>query len=269
MAWLLCASGRFSYSLSVHGPDEFCNQREDLFAPKVREATFVRAISTFCASQIMRSLPHGHWSKVAVARLGVDTAVYAPRPDPGSEVPHILCVGRLCSAKAQHLLLDALAELDATATHWQATIVGDGPDRESLIHRAADLGLAHRMTFTGALGQDQVRECYRHADVFVLPSFAEGLPVVLMEAMAMGIPCLSTRITGIPELIEDGVSGLLVPAGDADALRRALARLLSDPDLRHRLGSAGREAVVRGYDAATNAREAAALFAAHKDDASC
>lgn len=265
VAWLLRASGRFSFSVSVHGPDEFCNQREDLFVEKMREATFVRAISAFCASQIMRSLPHAMWDKVAVARLGVDTAVYTPRPDPENAVPRILCVGRLCSAKAQHLLLDALAGLDPAATPWRATLVGDGPDRASLASRADALGLSARLDLTGALGQDRVREHYRHADIFVLPSFAEGLPVVLMEAMAMGLPCLSTRIAGIPELIEDGVSGLLVPAGDAGALGHALSRLLTDAGLRRRLGRAGREAVVRDYDATANARKAAALFAAWKD----
>ena len=260
VAWLLCAADRFSFSLSVHGPDEFCNQREDLFAEKAREATFVRAISSFCASQTKRALPHAMWHKVAVARLGVDTAVYAPRPEPGNAEPRILCVGRLCSAKAQHLFLDALAGLDATAAPWRATLVGDGPDRETLVRRAAELGLAQRVEFTGALGQDRVRELYRQADIFVLPSFAEGLPVVLMEAMAMGLPCLSTRIAGIPELIEDDVSGLLVPAGDTEALGHALARLLADAALRQRLGQAGREAVVRDYDAAVNAAKAAALF---------
>jgi len=260
VAMLLCASGRFAYSLSVHGPDEFCNQREDLLEEKLRGATFVRAISAFCASQIKRALPNDQWGKVAVARLGVDVGRYEPRPDPGNAVPRILCVGRLCSAKAQHLLLDALAGLDAATTPWQAVLVGDGPDRESLLRHAARLGLGQRLELTGPLGQEQVQAQYRQADIFVLPSFAEGLPVVLMEAMAMGLPCLSTRIAGIPELIEDGVSGRLVSAGDAAALTAALARLLADKALAQRLGRAGRETVVRDYDAAANARKAAVLF---------
>jgi glycosyltransferase involved in cell wall biosynthesis len=160
----------------------------------------------------------------------------------------MLCVGRLVPAKGQHILLEACILLKKEGVRFQLTFVGDGPDRDSLEQFSALAGLNDMVTFTGALGQDKVRDYYDKADLFVLASFAEGVPVVLMEAMAKEIPVISTRITGIPELIEHDCDGLLATPGDAVDLARQIRKLLDDSGLRRELGVAGRKKVVGLYN---------------------
>ena len=140
------------------------------------------------------------------------------------------------------------------------TLAGEGALRPDLERLAERLGIAARVSFLGAVGQDRLRELYETASIFCLPSFAEGVPVVLMEAMAMGLPVVSTRITGIPELIEDGVGGLLVPPGRPDELADRLESLLTDPALCRELGIRGREAVLREFDAERSAAQLYELF---------
>lgn len=263
VALLAASSGLATMSLSVHGPDEFSNVERDMLAQKVAASSFVRCISHFCKSQVMRHVPFSEWGKLEVVRCGVDNSRFSPRPDPGNAVPVVLCLGRLAPAKAQHLLIEALALLLRDGFAFRAVFVGGGPDRASLESLALRLGLADVTEFTGPLGQQDVLDRYRQADVFALPSFAEGLPVVLMEAMAMGIPCLTTHIAGIPELVKDGVNGLLVPAGDVQSLATSLTRLLKDPGLRASLGEKAREAVLESYDIEVNCRAMAALLARH------
>jgi diketogulonate reductase-like aldo/keto reductase len=166
----------------------------------------------------------------------------------------VLCVGRLVPEKGQHVLLDAAA----AAGDVRVVFVGDGPSRASLERHAAALGVD--AVFTGSVGQDEIRDHYRRADAFCLASFAEGVPVVLMEAMAMELPVVTTRIAGIPELVTDGTSGLVVPPGRADLLAEALRALAGDPQLRRRLGAAGREAVAERYDLHRSAAELNRLF---------
>ena len=141
----------------------------------------------------------------------------------------VLAVGRLVGGKGFALLVDAVHALVERGRDVALTVVGDGPSREHLHAQAARLGLGDRVEWVGALGQDEIRDAYARADVFCLPSFAEGVPVVLMEAMAMEVPVVATRIAGIPELIEDGASGLLVTPARADELADALGRLVDDP----------------------------------------
>jgi len=260
VALLAAASGQCDFSLSVHGPDEFYQSGEWLLADKVRAARMVRAISHFCAGQIKRVVERPHWDKVRIVRCGVDPARFPPRPDPANAAPALVCVGRLCPAKGQHLLLEALAGLARRGREFSAVLVGGGPDRDSLETLARDLGLADRVRFTGPVGQEEVRRAYAASDVFVLPSFAEGVPVVLMEAMSMTIPCVSTLVAGIPELIAHGEEGLLTPSGDAASLEAALDRLLADPGLRRRLGQAGRRKVLAAYDLDANLDRMAEFF---------
>jgi glycosyltransferase involved in cell wall biosynthesis len=263
VALLAASSGLVTMSLSVHGPDEFSNVERDMLAGKVAASSFVRCISHFCKSQVMRHVPFSVWGKLEVVRCGVDVSKFSPRPDPGNSVPVILCLGRLAPAKAQHLLIEALALLAREGVAFKAVFVGGGPDRASLESLAEKLGLVDSVEFTGPLGQQDVLERYRSADVFALPSFAEGLPVVLMEAMAMKIPCLTTHIAGIPELVKDEVNGLLVPAGDVRSLARSLGRLLKDQNLRAKLGERARKAVLEAYDIGENCRAMAELLARH------
>jgi colanic acid/amylovoran biosynthesis glycosyltransferase len=249
--------GPRSWSLTMHGSTEFYDVPGYRLAEKARTAAFVACVSDFTRSQMMLFLEEEHWPKLALVRCGVDPERFAPGVVAGGKAPggsggagpvRVLAVGRLVGGKGFALLVDAVHALVARGRDVALTVVGDGPSREHLHAQAARLGLGDRVEWVGALGQDEIREAYARADVFCLPSFAEGVPVVLMEAMAMEVPVVATRIAGIPELIEEGESGLLVTPARADELADAIGRLVDDPALRARLGAAGRRAVLEGYD---------------------
>jgi len=244
--------GAITYSTSVHGPDIFYTVDSAMLQEKIREAAFVRCISHYCRSQVMRLADPEIWDRFHIVRCGIDPDLYSPRPDTGNTIPNLLCVGRLVPAKGQHILLEACAILKNQGTPFRLTFTGDGPDRASLEKHARSHGIETQVTFTGALGQDKVREQYDQADIFVLASFAEGVPVVLMEAMAKEIPVVSTRITGIPELIDHQHDGLLAVPGDPEDLARQLTALITDPDLRSRYGKAGRNKVIERYNQRRN-----------------
>ncbi len=252
--------GTLHYSLSVHGPDVFHDVTPNLLAEKAREATFVRCISFFSKSQLCRLLPYADWGKITIVRCGIRPEAFPARPAPDHTVKQLLCVGRLTRNKGQHVLMEACALLRDRNRLFHLTMAGDGEDRPSLEQLVHRLGLVHHVTFTGALGQDAVKALYRETDLFVLPSFAEGVPVVLMEAMAMEIPVISTRIAGIPELITSETDGLLVPPADARLLTEAILRLLDDPTLARRLGEQGRKKVLAQYHLDDNCRRLVSLF---------
>ncbi len=258
---MLCKTfGSISYSLSIHGPDIFSRVDSSMLADKVKDAVFIRCISHYCKSQIMQITPHHHWENHHIVRCGVDLDVFHKKTPPENDIPHILCVGRLCSAKGQHILIETCGELIQQGYSFTMRFVGDGPKRSSLEALTRKLGLEEIIQFTGVLGQDEVKKEYEKADFFVLPSFAEGVPVVLMEAMAMEIPVVSTRITGIPELIEHEVDGLLATPGDACDLTRQLTLLLENRKFGKKLGKAGRDKVSLKYDQNKNNTELAAIF---------
>lgn len=251
----------FTLSLTVHGPDEFYDAPGYNLAEKIRGSAFVVCISHYARSQLMKLSPVEQWGKFEVAPLGVDPAAFAPRPFRPEPVPfELLCVGRLVPAKGQHLLLGAVAALAGQGRQVRLCLVGDGPDRPGLEAAAAARGIAGQVVFAGAVDQDRIRRFYAEADVFVLASFAEGVPVVLMEAMAMEIPCVTTRITGIPELIRDGIDGLLVPPSDTDALAAEIARLMDDSALRRQLGENGRRRIAEKYNLEPNTRRLGEIF---------
>jgi colanic acid/amylovoran biosynthesis glycosyltransferase len=180
---------------------------------------------------------------------GVDPSLYEVNrhADKGRR---LLFVGRLVAAKGLPILLEAMAQLGDAVLR----VVGDGPDRKMLEEMARSLGVAGRVSFLGYQSQTQVRELFKQTDVFALSSFAEGVPVVLMEAMAAGVPVVATRIAGIPELVRDEENGLLVPPGDPDAASRALRRLIEDADLRNRFAAAGRKTIEGEFDVRAEAR---------------
>lgn len=258
---LLCKTyGGFSYSLSLHGPDIFYTIDNGRLYEKVSSATFVRCISNYCKSQVLQVLDYSKWSRQKIVRCGVDPKVFRPVKKKEHGKPTLLCVGRLCPAKGQHILLESCAAMTKNGMDFKLVLVGDGPDRKSLEELAIKLGIMQHITFTGALGQLEVQSHYRKADIFVLPSFAEGVPVVLMEAMSMELPVVSTRITGIPELIDDEKNGLLSPPGDAAELSRLLTRLMGNSELSKKLGSAGRKKIIAQYDQWKNNKKLADLF---------
>lgn len=240
-------------SMTVHGPDEFANVHDEHFAEKVQTADFVVCISNFARSQTMQHSSPLHWGKLEVARLGVDPSFDAVARTAANTAPFsVLCVGRLTPAKGQHLLLEAIARLRDSGEKVQLVLVGDGPDRASLEAVSRKLHLEEIVTFRGALNQDEVKSAYSDCDAFVLPSFAEGIPVVLMEAMSFGLPCVSSRVAGIPELITDGETGFLTAPSDVDDLVARLRLLIRDPSLRRRLGSKGRARVSEAYNLEKN-----------------
>jgi histidinol-phosphate phosphatase family protein len=253
-------SDQWTWSFTMHGPTELHEMTRFNLARKVAAADLVVCISDFCRAQLMAITEPGLWPKLVVVHCGVEPDELPVRGSGRVAGAHILSVGRLVPEKAQSVLLDAIAGLVERGIEVSATVVGDGPDMSRLVAQCAALGLDQRVTFTGALGQDQLRGRWEQADVFCLPSFDEGVPVVLMEAMACGIPVVTTRIAGIPELVDDGVNGVLVPPGRADLLAAALEALLNDPETCRRLGAAGRETVVREFDVRTEAAELGQSF---------
>ncbi|MBM3289884.1 MAG: glycosyltransferase family 4 protein, partial [Candidatus Hydrogenedentes bacterium] len=254
------ASGLIEFSLSMHGPDEFYNINQDLIAEKVRKAVFVRCISFYCRGQVERVAKQRDWEKLRIVRCGIDVSKYAPRPAPNNAAAEILCVGRLTPAKGQHVLLKACRALKDRGLAFRLTLVGAGPDRASLEALAASLGIAGDVTFTGPVGQNEIHQYYDKADIFALPSFAEGLPVVLMEAMGKGIPCVATAVAGIPELVRDGKNGLVAAASDVEGLADRLQKLIEDPVFRRTLGQAARDIVEQEYDVKHNCEAMARLF---------
>jgi glycosyltransferase involved in cell wall biosynthesis len=251
----------FGYSMTVHGPDEFYDAQRQLLAQKIEAADFICCISSFARSQMMKASPYEQWNKFVVSPLGVDPERFAPRPFRTAPDPfEILCVGRLTPAKGQHLLIDAVERLAKEGRRARLRLVGGGPEEAALREHAAQIEYPECVVFEGAVNQDRIRTFYAAADLFCLPSFAEGVPVVLMEAMAMEIPCVTTHITGTPELIRDGIHGLLVAPSDLDALAGALARLMGDAGLRERMGKSGRARVVERYDLRHSVERLAAIF---------
>lgn len=249
------------YSFTAHGPDEFHDAHA--LADPIHGADFVACTSHYARGQIQKLSPVAEWPKFEVCRLGVDPERFSPVARPARPEPfRLLCVGRLVPAKGQHVLLDALALLARRGRHPHLTLVGDGPDRASLENHAQHLRLKDSVRFAGAVNQEVVLGLYERADAFVLPSFAEGLPVTLMEALATGLACVATRIGGVPELIDDGEHGLLVAASDSEGLADAIERLMDDPGLRARLAEAGRARVLADYVLRVNSARLGAIFKA-------
>jgi glycosyltransferase involved in cell wall biosynthesis len=244
------------YSLTVHGPTDFDDPAGWRLDLKVARAAFVACISHFARSQVMIHADPADWPKLRIVHCGVDPALYDRPPALPSEPVELVFVGRLAPVKGIRILLEAMGRVAAPV---RLTIVGDGPDRAHLERAAAPLGDAVR--FTGYLSQAEVAATLTRAHVVVLPSLAEGVPVMLMEAMAARLPVIATQVAGTAELVEDGVSGRLVPPGDAVSLAAAIDALAVDEGRRQRMGEAGRAAVRGGFDIHDEARRLAALFA--------
>jgi colanic acid/amylovoran biosynthesis glycosyltransferase len=249
------------FSLTIHGPDEFYDVYQNHLPQKIVYAKFICCISHFARSQLMMLSSPTYWNKLEISPLGVDPEVFS-RAVPYVPQPHvfqILCVGRLVPVKGQFVLLQAVEQLIAQGRRVQVYFVGDGPDRKYLENRVRKSNLQQYVAFAGAVNQDRILQFYRQADAFVLASFAEGVPVVLMEAMAMQIPCVTTHITGIPELIRTG-DGLLVAPSDIEGLTQAILQLMDDPQLCREIGVAARNSVIQRYHLQENTRRLANIF---------
>jgi colanic acid/amylovoran biosynthesis glycosyltransferase len=252
------------FGFTCHAHDIFAN--DHLLEEKIATAALPVTISRFNVEWLAEQITPQARDRLKVVHCGVDLPTFPFRASgrlPGS----IVTVGRLDPIKGFDVLIDAVAELAQQGRRVQCRIIGEGPLRAEMQARIARLGIADRVTLVGAIPQAEVRAALYEASIFTLPSVVtpdgnrDGIPVSLMEAMAAGAPVVSTRVSGIPELIEDGREGLLVPPGDAPALARALAQLLDDAELGRRLSEAARAKIEREFDAALEGRKLLQLFA--------
>jgi colanic acid/amylovoran biosynthesis glycosyltransferase len=250
------------YSLTIHGPSEFDWPTLLALDEKIGRAAFVAAISEFTRSQLYRWCAREHWPKIRVIRCGLDESFLARDIVPVPARPRLISVGRLAEQKGHLLLIDAAARLRRRGLEFELVLVGDGPLRDAIEALIDRLDLRDRVRITGYLGTAEVRRELEAARAMVLPSFAEGLPVVIMEAMAMGRPVISTYVAGIPELVEPGRSGWLVPPGAVEPLVEAMAEALAaGPAELEAMGRSGAARVAERHDAAAEARKLADLIA--------
>lgn len=252
------------FSFTMHGPAIFFEPHHWAVGKKIAAARFVACISHYCRSQAMILADQAHWPKLNIIHCGVEPSRYArvehrPEGVRGDGSVRLLFVGRLAGVKGLPILLGAFAELP---DHFHLDVIGDGGERAQLEAQAAALpgGAGGRVSFHGYQSQDAVAEALSRTDVFVLPSFAEGVPVVLMEALASGVPAVATAVAGVGELVVHGVSGTLVAPGDTQALRAAIEALGADSGLRSRYGVAGSQCVAEGFDVDREAERLARLF---------
>jgi colanic acid/amylovoran biosynthesis glycosyltransferase len=255
------ALGGPPYSFTVHGPDEFL--RPMGMEEKIRRSAFVVAISSFGRSQLYLRSGHRDWPKIKVVHCGLDKSFYEVDSPATPTSQRLICVGRLCEAKGQLLLIEAAATLAGKGVSFELVLAGDGPTRGEIEKLVDKYGLGERVRITGWISGGEVRREILAARALVLPSFAEGLPVVIMEAMALRRPVLSTYVAGIPELVRPGEDGWLFPAGSVEELASAMQDCLSRPleDL-ERLGDAGRRRVLARHSVDTEAGKLAQLFRA-------
>jgi colanic acid/amylovoran biosynthesis glycosyltransferase len=250
----------WSWSFMMHGSTELFDETPHRLPEKIRRARLVVCNSDFTRAQLMKLVGREQWQKLQVVRCGIDAGAFSTRRRGTPGPLHVLTVARLVPGKGHALLLEALAKLRSRGVKADATFVGDGPERAGLERLVEELGLERQVRFAGAVGQDELPRWYERADAFCLPTLAEGLGVVLMEAMAAGLPVVSTRVMGVPEVVEDGSTGLLVAPGRADELADALERLAASRELRERLGRHGRLRVEREFDVDAAAARLADLF---------
>jgi colanic acid/amylovoran biosynthesis glycosyltransferase len=261
VAMLCRALGGPTYSFTVHGPEEFDKPQAINLTEKINNASFVVAISSFGKSQLYRWCDYKQWSKIKVVRCGVDRLFIEQSPVAIPDEPRFVCVGRLSEQKGHLLLVEAVSQLAAEGIRFKLVFVGDGGIRPQIETLMNQLNLKDYIEITGWATNAEVREQILAAQALVLPSFAEGLPVVLMEALALRRPALTTYIAGIPELVEPNKSGWLVPAGSIEALTEAMKTVLETPreQLEH-MGKYGAERVYNQHNITTEANKLAELF---------
>jgi glycosyltransferase involved in cell wall biosynthesis len=261
VARLIRRLGGPSYSLTIHGPVEFDDPEGLSLGAKVADSAFTVGISDYTTAQIRRWVDYSHWERIHVVHCCIDDAFLAAPPANDDGLDRIVCVGRLTAQKGQLLLIDAVAQVVKEGVDARLTLVGDGEMRREVEERIAAANLEDRIEITGWMDEAGVRRCIAESRCLVLPSFAEGLPVVIMEAFAMARPVISTYVAGIPELVRDRENGWLVPAGNAEALAVAIRRAYGTaPEALEAMGRAGRTLVEERHRSATEVSRLEALF---------
>ena len=248
------------WSFTMHGISETDYPAGLLLGRKIEAARMVACVSYFGRAQGMRLVSSNHWDKMHVVRCGLPFDRLPLRVAGRKNTETLICVGRLSPEKGQAGLLRAFAQLRERHEDVRLRLVGDGPDRNALEALAAELGLTDRLTFLGRLNENDTLAEIAESDLLVLPSFMEGLPIVLMEAMALGVPVVASRVAGIPELVEDESAGLLFAPSDWGGLARCIERLLTDGPLRKSLAEQGKRKVLAEFDAQASAKVLTGLF---------
>ena len=240
IAYLVHKLGGPNYSFTIHGQDEIEGAKQLHFPAKVGAAKFVVAISAYCRSQILREIPHETWNKMHVVHCGLTQDYFASAPASFPDPAVFLAVGRLSPEKGHLILLEAFAQVRRNHPATRLVFAGDGPMRADLERHMGVLGLQDAVEITGWVDAERIQSELSKSTALVQPSFIEGLPVVIMEAMAMRRPVISTYVAGIPELVLPGKTGWLVPAGDVSALSDAMEQAISaDLETITRLGEVG------------------------------
>lgn len=256
------------YSFTAHGSD--LHRDRHMLCEKVAEASFVVPVSSYNRDVIISECGEPAADKLTIIHCGVDTRVFKPAADNDfglqSTVFSILCIGTLHEVKGQMFLIQACKLLHERGVNFACYFVGDGPDEMDLKNQVEAYGIDEHIHFLGRRTRDEIVDLLHKVDVVVAPSVPssdgrrEGIPVVLMEAMASGLPVIASRLSGIPELVEDGSNGFLIPPGDVLAIADALGILHEDQSLRQRLGKAGRRKVVQEFDIYKSAAMLADFF---------
>jgi colanic acid/amylovoran biosynthesis glycosyltransferase len=262
LAWEL---GGPPWSFTVHGPEEFDKPQFIALAEKIRCCAFVVAISSFGRSQLCRLVPHTIWPKIKIVHCGLDRNFLEQPSSPPPIHARLVCVGRLSEQKGQLLLIEASRLLRDRGVVFDLVLAGDGDMRTEIETLVAQSALDEQVHITGWISETDVRDEILKARALVLPSFAEGLPVVIMEALALRRPVISTYVAGIPELVQPGLSGWLVPAGDQQALAAAMEDCLkASPEQLEQMGEIGRNRVIRLHSADSEAANLIELFNCHQ-----
>ena len=262
VAMLCSVLGGPTYSFTAHGPEEFDDPLGIGLPEKIKRSAFVVAISSYGKSQLCRWCDYRYWNKIRIVHCGVDASFIdadAVTPLPG--YPKLVCVGRLAEQKGHLVLIEAINQLLDRGCKLDMVLIGDGHLREPVLMAIERYGLADCVRVTGWADSDTVRQHIQDAQMLVLPSFAEGLPVVIMEALAVGRPVISTYVAGIPELVGNGECGWLIPAGSVEALADAMYEALDTPlETLTAMGQEGRRRVCRDHDAAIEGQRLAEYF---------
>jgi colanic acid/amylovoran biosynthesis glycosyltransferase len=267
IAWFACQILNFdrraasTWSFTIHGFHDFVNETESRLDLKAASATFVICVSDFTKSQLCRVTDPRYWDRFHVVRCGIDLAAFPfKNPRPRSKIPRIAIVGRLSPEKGHRILLEAVRKLADQNVAAEVEIIGDGPSADAIRCQAAELGIEKQVIFAGELLPDQVLRRLTDADIFCMASFAEGLPISIMEAMAVGVPVVTTWIGGIPELAINEVTALTVPPGNSEALAVAIKQLITDATLRERLIVAARAAVEQMHSLEASVAELTTMY---------
>lgn len=262
VAMLAHVAGGPRYSFTIHGPEEFDAPRALGLGEKVARAAFTVAISSFGRSQICRWAAPGDWPRIKVVHCGIEPLNYQLSESVPDGPLRLVSIGRFSEQKGQLALIDAMRRVvrDHPQTHLE--LIGDGEMRPQIEAAIARAGLGAQITLTGWLSEGEVGAALVRAHALVMPSFAEGLPMVLMEAMASGRPVIATYVAGIPELVQPGETGWLVPAGDPSALAGAVADLArTDAGRRAEMGCKARARALARHDVSVEAARLAGHIA--------